>query len=137
MFDVTMYEDMYEDQSAIFQEENNTYFNQLLPIIRFTITPIELENETIFYSHVMEIIYLENVFLTLDEKVQLQYNSNHIYQYCKRVDHIIGLDNSEFTFILFLGPDSENPAQMKFEVDLLEMKNNNTYPSFRGTLRQQ
>ena len=133
MFDVRMYE---EDQSSLFQQ-NNSIFSQLLPIIRFTITPIELESEGIFFSHVMEIIHLENVFLTLDEKIQLEHNSNHIYQYCKRIDRIVCLDNTEFTFILFLGPDADNPAHMKFEVDLLEMKNNNTYPSFRGTIRRQ
>lgn len=111
--------------------------DNIIPIVYFNLSPHHVDTEEIFFHTLFDNLRQQNIYLTLEEKLQLEYESKHIYRYCKNVDRAVHLDEIEFTFLLYLIPSTSDPTQHIFDVDLTGVKNEYAYPSLRANPRLQ
>jgi hypothetical protein len=116
---------------------NNMNNDNIIPIIYFTIYPHNVDTEEIFFNALFNNLREQNIYLTIEEKLSLQYESKHIYRYCRNVDRTVHLDEVQFTFLLYLTPSTSDPTQHIFEVDLAYIKNEYSYPPLRANPRLQ
>ena len=89
----------------------------------FVIRPPHLQSRHLFFD-----IMFSQLCLFETDELHLRYECPYIFDYCHDVDRYIRLDDFVFTYLLFTIENGDDPATVKFDVDLVHATTEYRYP---------
>ena len=112
------------------EEDEQTSSSSLRSIGYFVIRPPHLQSRHLFYDMVFSQLRLFE-----SDEIHLRYECSHIFDYCRDVDRYIRLDDFVFTYLLFTMENRDDPATVKFDVDLIQATTEYRYPPLSPNYR--